>query len=79
MQPQSRPAPWNKGKLIGHKEGRGLMRSGPDLSSHTTLRFYVLGDFGTGDRFQAKVAEALAFMARREPPTLSSALVIAST
>ncbi len=44
------------------------MRIGPDLSSHTTLRFYVLGDFGSGDRFQTKVAEALAFMASREPP-----------
>ena len=39
-----------------------------DRSSSRSLRIYVIGDFGSGDRWQAKVADAMALLARREPP-----------
>jgi len=39
-----------------------------DRSQRAHLRFYVLGDFGSGDLGQARVAEAMSLVAGREPP-----------
>lgn len=39
-----------------------------DRSQQAELRFYVIGDFGSGDDGQAKVAEAMTIVAAREPP-----------
>jgi hypothetical protein len=39
-----------------------------DRSKQSRLRFFVVGDFGSGDDGQAKVAEAMALTAEREPP-----------
>src|SRR5262245_42408554 len=39
-----------------------------DRSHRSQLRFYVIGDFGSGDDGQARVAAAMALVAAREPP-----------
>ena len=39
-----------------------------DRSQLSRLRFYVIGDFGSSDHAQAKVADAMALFAEREPP-----------
>jgi hypothetical protein len=43
---------------------------GADRSTCRRLRIYIVGDFGTGDRFQLKVADAMALLAAGEPPDL---------
>ncbi len=40
----------------------------PDLSKKTNIRFFVVGDFGSGDEYQAKVADAMAAYAAHAPP-----------
>src|SRR5262249_24531806 len=37
-------------------------------SHRSDLRFYVIGDFGSGDYGQVKVTEAMVLTAEREPP-----------
>jgi len=41
-----------------------------DRSKYRRLRVYVIGDFGSGDAWQAKVAEAMILLAKKEPPDL---------
>ena len=40
----------------------------PDRSHRSELRFFVIGDFGSGDEGQTRVAEAMAVVAAQEPP-----------
>jgi hypothetical protein len=42
----------------------------PDKSGCARLCTYVIGDYGSGDAWQAKVAAAMTLMARKEPPDL---------
>lgn len=41
-----------------------------DRSGCRRLRAYVIGDFGSGDAYQAKVAEAMILLSKKEPPDL---------
>jgi hypothetical protein len=39
-----------------------------DRSNKSQLRFFVIGDFGSGDDVQTRVADAMAYVAANEPP-----------
>lgn len=39
-----------------------------DRRNNRCLRIYIIGDFGSGDAWQAKVAEAMMLLAKKEPP-----------
>lgn len=51
-----------------HNPGKELDRLVLDRSQRSKLRFYVIGDFGSGDEGQVRVAEAMTIVAAREPP-----------
>jgi len=52
----------------GHYQNRDFEDRVNDRSRDTQLRFFVVGDFGSGDDVQARVAGAMAHVAAREPP-----------
>ena len=51
-----------------HRKVRDFESRVSDRSRKSQLRFYVIGDFGSGDDVQARVADAMAHVAVEEPP-----------
>jgi hypothetical protein len=54
--------------VANHIQGSEIDRLIADRSEQSRLRFFVVGDFGSGDDGQAKVADAIALTAEHEPP-----------